>query len=370
MKARSHDNIGNIMKDKSEQSVPVNSTNKGLISALPSKVDMHQYAWNVINFTTVAAATSMSIVAVQSPIKTVLLSLTKNGAVLPSYTGGALGLVRVMYAGTSASLSGSAARTVYVTGAKNGKPVEEISEPNKKQGTSGISGAKVGYVMSVTVGDIVVTQIPESLSQLRKINGLLPVDFNWKTPKNAKALMTGGFAPRFMSGMVNLSCLCLLEDEVSQRLPIANGKAKHFAAGAVSGMTAAFFTYPLTSFKDYVLVQAKVEKGILVNKSSFAVAKEMMQAVRNQPKQTMMSFFKGAVKQMPLRMGLTGAIFSIVSGVGETLGTEPLKNVVPERLQPSKATGGQGFFTPVKAIEAAPVEVKVSQESNSNIKPK
>ncbi|TAL59982.1 MAG: hypothetical protein EPN84_10260 [Legionella sp.] len=325
------------MKEKNENHIPEVATNKnGRQLSLPSWNEVHKMVWNAANFTTVAAATSASIVAVQNPVKTVLLSLTKNGALMPSYNGGVLGVARVLYAGTTASLSGSAARTVYVTTAKNNRPIDEVADAQNSGSKikKSVPEAQVGYVVCATLGDIAVTQIPESLSSLKKVPGLLPAQFKWRTLNNASQLMTGGFAPRFAAGMVNFSCLCVVEQEVSNRLPIKNNKTKHFAAGAISGMTAAFCAYPFTVFKDYTLVQARVENGKLINKGTISVAKEMTQTLRANPKQVTCSFFKNAAKQMPLRMGLTGLIFSIVSGVGETLGNEPLKNVVPKSIQP------------------------------------
>jgi len=298
------------MKSKNENpTAKGNETqnNKNPLIPMSSRNEAHQVVWNALNFTTVALATSASIVAVQSPMKTLLLNVTKNGALMPGYTGGTMGLVRALYAGTSASLSGSAVRTVYVTGAKNNKPVEEITDGQVKEHKVGkvSTEAKLGYVVTATLGDIAVTQIPESISQLKKIPGLLPADFKWRTPHNARQLMAGGFAPRFMAGMVNFSCLCLVEDEVSRRIPIQNAKTKHFVAGAVSGMTAALFSYPFAVFKDYTLVQTQVNNGLLKNKSSIAVMKEMIQTVRSAPVQSTISFFKNAAKQMPMRMALT-----------------------------------------------------------------
>lgn len=343
------------MKDKNENHIPeVAATSSGRQLSVPSRNEVHQIIWNTANFTTIAAITSASIVAVQSPIKTVLLNTTKHGTLIPTYSGGILGLVRLLYAGTSASLSGSAMRTVYVTGAKNNRPVEDVSD-KKWVSKKTVPEAQVGYVVCAALGDIAVTQIPESLSQLKKVPGLLPPGFKWRTLNNASQLMMGGFAPRFAAGMVNFSCLCVVEQEVSQRLPIKDNKSKHFVAGAVSGMTAAFCSYPFSAFKDYTLVQARVADGRLVNKGTIAVMKEMVQAVYAQPRQVSSAFFKNAAKQLPLRMGLTGVIFSIVAGVGETLGNEPLKKVIPENYQP-KALTTQGLFAQPTVVAA--VEVK------------
>lgn len=334
-----------------------------------SSQELHQISWNTLNFTTVAAATSAGIVAVQSPTKTLLVNLTKNGSFMPSFSGGALAFFRALYAGTSASLSSSAARTIYVTGAKSNKPIELASEEElvKETGKKEFSKAKLGYIMSAAFGDLLVTQIPESLSTLKKVPGLIPPTFKWYTLNNAYQLMTGGFTARYVSGMVNFSSLCLLEGHIANCLPFENGKTKHFLAGALSGSTAAFFSYPFSVFKDYTIVQATITNGQLANKSTLSIIKDMTHAFQSNPKQVMGSFFLNAVKQMPIRMGLTGMIFSIVSGVSETLGPEPLKSVVPERFQPSVAK--KGFFGGStqrdKIAEATPTkEAEIPSGSN------
>lgn len=337
---------------------------------LPSSQQVHQYAWQLSNFTTVAFATSASIVAVQSPIKTFLLNLSKNGTMIPPYQGGVLGFFRTLYAGTSASLSGSAVRTAYVTGAKNSKPIEEVKfkeegmlkEENSNQQ---LSRAKLGYVMSMAFGDILVTQIPESLSQLKKVPGLLPVDFKWKNYHNVTRLMLGGFTPRYCSGLINFASLCLLEEEFAKRLPTQNREMAHFYAGALSGMTAAFFSYPFTSFKDYLLVRATVQNGYLYNANAFTVGKDLFNVFSQAPKNAVKSVCTNAAKQLPLRMGLTGVIFALVSGVGATLGSEPLKEVVPEKYQPLSITDApQSFFSTATSSSEKVEFVPTNDSSN------
>jgi hypothetical protein len=337
-----------------------------------SSDEMREMGWTGANFITVAAVTSAGIVAVQSPIKTVLANLSKNGTFIPPYKGGIYGLVRVLYAGTSASLSGSAVRTAYVTSTKNSKPTELVADGMVREEAmvreegirDKVSGAKLQYVMSATLGELLVTQVSESLSTLKKVQGLIPKDFNWKTPHNFSQLMTGGIVPRFASGMVNFSCLCLLEDKISRALPIESDKIRHASAGAVSGATAAIVGYPFSSFKDYVLVRATVTTdGKLVNMSPTSVLKEMATLLRDNPKQAFRTFASSAAKQMPMKAGMTATIYSIVSGVGETLGKEPLDAIVSKR--PAKSST-HGFFSGSSTTSATTKEALDTLESGKS----
>lgn len=52
----------------------------------------YRYLWNTLNFTTIALTTSAAVVAVQSPIRTLLVNFAKTNVLIPSYRGGMLGL--------------------------------------------------------------------------------------------------------------------------------------------------------------------------------------------------------------------------------------------------------------------------------------
>lgn len=304
---------------------------------MPSTEQMHQQAWNGSNFAVVALLTSLSIVSVQSPIKTMLVNLTKNGCAIPVYQGGIFGFARAMYAGTSASISGSVIRTGYVTGAKGGsRPVEEGIMKDEAREDGKKYAASYGYVMAMALGDVLVTQIPESLSTLKKIPNFLPKGFTWKTAVNAKELMLGGFGPRYASGMVNFGALCVLEERIAQGLPIQNHNAAHFTAGMLSGMAAAVVSYPFTAFKDYTLVKSTITpEGNLKSASSLKLTQELFYAFMSSPQASAKAFGEMFLKQAPLRMGLTGVIFALVAGVGEVVGPEPLTRVVSEDYRPT-----------------------------------
>ncbi|WP_051555061.1 hypothetical protein [Legionella fairfieldensis] len=305
---------------------------------IPSSRTLYTWTWNVLNFTTVAGLTSAAILTIQSPIKTILLNFTKNGAFIPSFTGGTLAFFRAIYAGTTPALSGSLLRTAYVTGIKNDKVTEETNEEKSK------GAAKINpiYIAFVSLGNVLITQIPNSLYQLKqleqlgKLDGHISNGFKWHTLYNVSRLMSGGFAVRYVAGLVDFTSLFLVEEDIAKKLPFENKKTNHFVAGALSGMIASFFSSPLTMFYDYTLIHAKVINGKLINKSAFSILKEIKQEFINNPKLATRLSATNIKKQLPVRMGLTAGIFSIVAGMGEVLGNEPLKKMVPEKFQPSQ----------------------------------
>lgn len=298
-----------------------------------------QLAWDAANFLTTTGITCLSIVAIQSPFKTILTSVMKNGTFLPPVNGGIASVCQVLYRGTSKSITGSAIRTSYIEGAKEAKPKDDASLK------------KAGYVLSISLGELVVTQVTESLSTLEKAD-IVPKNFNWKTSHNFTNLMKCGFTPRYMSAMVNLGSLCVLSQNIAQIMPIQDKKLSSALGGAASGMIAGVGSYPFAALKDYILVQTSVKNGKLVTVNEFNLVKEMLGMLKENPKLAMKKFGATAAKQLPMRMALTALIFTIVSGLSETLGSEPLKAVAPE-LQPKQPANRLGFFT--KPMEATQV---------------
>ncbi|MBL7480631.1 hypothetical protein [Legionella bononiensis] len=346
------------------------SNSKPTFSFLPPAQMMYQKSWDLANFTTVAFFTSASIVATQGPIKAMLLSQAKNGTLIPPFSGGVFGLLGALYRGTSASLSGSAVRTAYVTGAKGSKPIEEgliREEGFTKEEKALVEESKpskltnLAHVMSLAAGEVVITQIPESLSQLKKVPGLLPDDFKWKTIHNSSRLLAGGFTPRYASGVINFASLCLLEDQIAKKLPIHDERMLHFTAGALSGVFAAGLTFPLAAFKDALAVRSTVVDGKLYNKSAFSLVKEFYFSFNEDPKLVLKDFGKSAAKQLPLRMGLTAVIFSLVAGIGKVMGPEPLESVVPKKYQPKSV-----FDTPQSFFSSAKTDSRVVDSEPTN----
>ncbi|CEG58437.1 hypothetical protein [Legionella fallonii] len=311
-------------------------------------------AWDCANLATVTFLTSTSIAALQSPFKAWILNLSKDGSFSSAYKGGVFGFVRAAYSGYTASLSSSAIRSAYVTGAKNNRPVELMTEGMAKEENlvvkdeglkKALFRAKMGYVTVAALGEIFVTQIPESLSLLRKIPRLLPPNFKWYTLNNAYQLMSGGFMARYLSGVVSFTSLCIIEDQIAEALPIKDKKTKHFMAGALSGAIAATCSYPFAAFKDYTLVRATVNNGKLVNKKATSIIVDMTKQFWTSPKEVANSVVIHALKQLPLRIALVAGIFGTVGFVNETCGPAPLDEVIPERFRPSSTRNQNCFFS-------------------------
>ena len=304
---------------------------------------MSCFLWNTLNFTTVAAATSAGIVAIQSPIRTILLNLSAHGSLpMTPYRGGILGLVRVYYAGTHASLSGSTIRTAYVCGTKKNQKDEILA----KEEAVAESRPSMNFVMAAAFGDVAVTQIPSSLSDYRKL-GIISGNFKWLTTHNVFQLMKGGLAGKYSSSMINFTSLCVVEKEYAQRISFEDPKVTHFISGAFSGMTAAALSYPFAAFIDFNAVKTRIEEGQLVNHSELKSVHSLMVSFVADPKKSTAAFLIQAAKQMPFRMSLTGSVFSIVAGVGEALGTEPLRRVIPEKYVPYP----HRFFSPLAVCQ-------------------
>jgi len=367
--------------------------NPGVITAEPAAEDKKTwsveqgYVWRAANFGTVALATTTCILAVQSPAKTLLVNLLNNKGMVPVSNAGLFGVAKLLYAGTGAAFGGSAIRTLWVSAAKDGaKPIEGalareeafvreafagdeiltesrplseegrlVAEVVTKEAAVEDKFARGKRVVYMSLGEILLTNFSESLSTLRK-TGVLPQGFKPYTMHNASKLIAGGFLPRFGAGLINMASLCILEERIADRMSfIQDEGGKHFTSGVLSGMTGALCSYPFSLFKDYVQVQTTVKDGNLYNKGAFTAAKELFATFKGDPRSSLRDFGKMSVKQLPIRLGLTGLIFGIIGGVGATLGDEPLRSVVPEKFQPPTRAGSRdGFFSqPPRTTPAA-----------------
>ncbi len=311
--------------------------------------------------------TSGAVVAWQSPLKTLMLNFSKDGSFISASKAGVYGFVR----GFWAAYTGSTMRSAYVIGAKNNRPIESMTESTIKEESivkeegmkTGAFRTKMGYVMSAALGEIIVTQIPESLSSLKKVSGLLPPDFKWYTPYNLYQLMSAGFVPRYCAGLVNFASLCIVEDQIAQSLSIENKKVKHFTAGALSGVIAATGSFPFAAFKDYALVQATVNNGRLVNPRATNLLVDMAKQFWANPGEVAKVVAKNTVMQWSLRSLLVAGTFGTIALVEEILGSESLNKVVPEGFRPSSADNRQRFFSkpsPSVVIE----EVEATKETS------
>jgi len=321
-----------------------------------------QYAWRAANFTVVAGSTTLCILAVQSPMKTVLVNLSRQCPIMPISNAGIFGVAKLLYAGTLSMLGGSFLRTSWNSVARESSKVTDgtfakegstIAEGNEsafgllaKEAALEDKIARGQSIIAMTFGEMLLTNYSESLSTLRKVPDLLPADFRPGTMHNASRLIAGGFAPRFCSGLINMTSLCILEEKLaSMMLSIEDDGSRHFASGALSGMTGAFFSYPFALFKDYVQVKSTVKGDKLYNKGAFTAAKELYATFQVDPLNSLKNFGIMSAKQLPLRLFLTGTIFGIIGGVGGRLGSEPLSAVVPVEFQPpSPGRARVGFF--------------------------
>jgi hypothetical protein len=331
---------------------------KRVLSLMPCKVEpptplpqstpspsYYRALWDAANFITVALATSTAVVCVQSPIKTMITSLSKSNVLFPAYQGGLLGCVRMLYTGTQATLGSSSLRVAYATGTKTNKgdSKEEVVQAERY--------ARAAYVALAALGELLLIQIPSSLADYRKIN-IIPTGFKWWTPYNVVQLIKGNFAIKYGSSLVSCYSLCIIEPKYADYFYFTTPTMTRFLSGACSGMTAALLNYPLAVFVDYTQVRTVVKDGKLVNKGPLNSFKDLNRLFGVDPKASLFSFVFNAGKQIPLRVVSSAAVFSMISGIGNALGQEPLQTIVPERYIPSPGRHPSTFF---KNIPDSPV---------------
>jgi hypothetical protein len=306
-------------------------------------------SWNITNLGLITTVSTAMVLSIQMPFKTLLLNLMKYNVVIPPvspYTGGLLSIFKAYYAGTQASLTSATARNLYVNSNRNGKPSENTtSEEMNEKSVLAKPNVKPITIAAGALADVVLTQVPESLSQLRKIPGLIPAHFKWYTPYNFAALFANGIMARYSASVISYSAMLQFENKIANRLPIKNQTTNHGVAGALSGMGAAIFSYPFSVFKDYLLMQTTItNERRLVNKGSLNTLKELGQRFTGNPKQAIEQFAKLAKTQLPLKTLLSGAIFATITATEQALGPEPLAKIIPKPISSFTKNHPSCFF--------------------------
>ena len=342
-----------------------------------------------------SALTCLGVVAVASPLKTLTLRYMGSSKASPPPGPIAEGLVQrttALYAGTRADLNTQAIRSGYIHATKDTKSPsgsEKISEKSPEsiaettttdtdiktasvvvtdQKKKQLVSFPLPYVAFVAAGDIALTQIPESKSTLQKRANFLPPGFKFSGWANHYQLLKAGIEPRYSAAMINFEAISVVSSIIQEKLPF-EGKKKSFIAGAISGASAAVITYPLTTLKDYVLLQATLVNGKLHIPSSFHVAKGLINIVLANPTIAIKAFGKAATKQAPTRIAMTATVFSIVNGVGDILGNDPLGDLLGSKSsykasQRTTLFGGTSQASPC-CIEKAPDDEAVSSNDKT-----
>lgn len=317
--------------------------------------DAKQTAYKAGNFCLTAFVTSAAIVAFQGPMRFFTLNKMKTGNFIPPELSSApcLAIVNSAYRGTTASMTGSTARAAYVTNSKkmvgSNEAVaegasEELVEHNVANQKKNFAG-QLTTVMGLSAGEILLTQVPETLSQLKKL-ATLPESFKWNSSlHNFKKLAVTGAGARYASCFINFSALCLVEDAFAKRLPIEHKPMKHFCAGVLSGMTAATFSMPVSYYRDYALTRVTYTDGMLNTVSSLQIYKDFSGYLRQQGwKKVLKAAGQEFLKQAPVRLATTAGIFGIVSVMNEILGSDPIEKIATQ-AEPWITRGRNFFFS-------------------------
>ena len=335
-------------------------------SYVPLAETLAYRGWQAVNWLTVISATSLAVALVQSPLNSLMMNFIKHGKAIPPSVqiySGKLAIVHGLYAGLGANFAGSSARTAYVASVKKNNFLENDEQASLENGAdkAEVMAAShtpskdffrdVGYVALISLGDVLVTQLPETKAQLIKAQ-VIDSGFNTRTFHNVYKMGALGFYARFSGGMINFSALCIVEEFYANLLPGDNYRANHFISGAASGMTAALFSYPCSYYRDYLISKTSVTDGKLQAPSTLNLASSALTHIKTVGLgATLQQVASEFAVQAPLRLGRTSATFALVSGIGHLLGEEPLAFALSKRSDFICSWNRFRFFTQLGATE-------------------
>jgi hypothetical protein len=336
-----------IKKKKEEQTIQSYAEIKAVEQSTEFKIN--PTVWGITNLIMTPLVACGAITLAQSPVKTISLNLIKNKSAFPSMSNKYKGfsfifhVINSLYRGTQSSLAGGLARTAYNTSArKRNENIEEQQAYKNKLVNLYLYLA----IVSAAFGEVLITGPFQNAANLKKVQGIIPAGFKWFDKHNLLKLTISGIAPRLLTSTVNFASIFIIEEKVAKLLcgTVKNDNLNHVLSGALSGACAATFSYLPAIFEDHRLLKTKVNNGRLINKNSFVLMQELFKEIQNDPKGSFKNFAKDVPTQLGLRVILTAMIFSILSGVTNSLGDEPLKKMIPEKYHPIKQTQ-QGFFS-------------------------
>lgn len=288
----------------------------GVYNYIPTMDCLSTVAWQAANFMTTAGITSVAVTMVQSPLESLRANWTNTQRIFPACAG--LALVRFLYTGLAPGLASSGVRTAYITTAKNTEPSVERDAVEKRA-----VWKRAGYVVMVALGEVAITQIPETKKDLLKF-GVVPWNFCWQGAHNRFKLVKLGCGARVATMSTNFFSLCMGEEYGAL---ISSGGCA--AAGALSGMAAALLSHPFIYYRSVILKQVVIKADQLEAPSLKEVLAEAKARVKREgPLLTVKKLTKDFASDLkvnaPLRMASTALTFVVLSGVSQKLGAYPL----------------------------------------------
>lgn len=363
---------------------------------VPTPDTAPNYIWRGANFITVLGTTSLLVSGVRSLTEGILAEITKPGS-LPPLSSGVSSVGAALFRGWWQMLGGTSVRSVYVSGTKNQHrslesehgSEESCDRGNKPLRPRGIK-AQIAYAGLAALGDTMVTQVPDNITTLRKLNAIDPrrfpglfaglrglaygVKFQLLTPEtftdkrqvlqairaradlpivcsNYWELARAALFAKYGAGVVNFFALCQLESQIANRIPMDEGVGKHLIAGGSSGILGAIASSPLSALRDKILQGCEVTE---VKKTSYSIQVirfpgvctfvasniQYVQAVGIAQACKEQAWY--IVKRMPISALRSMGIFAVVAGVQEQMGSEPLQKL---RQVASNYSQDSGFFS-------------------------
>lgn len=309
-------------------------------SYTPKSQSLMPTPMEVANFSFTIVTTSALIALVHSPINTLLMNQIKTGKFIATDTHTSMSrliFIRQFYTGFASCFAGVGTRTTYMSGAKKVDQQNKNSHDVDSSTTAVRPEREEHYIKKVvtsiaslslmSLGEVVVTQIPEVLSTLRKAE-VINSDFKWYIPRYFVPLATASSGARFAFSFINFFSLCEIEQLYANSLAIQNHTLRHFSAGMLSGITAAIISYPFAHYRDYYLSKMRVEGVQLISPGIVALWREHQVYTQKVGfhavlKTTLSDFYYVA----PLRALRAGTRFGLIAGVSSFLGDKPCEHL-------------------------------------------
>jgi len=296
---------------------------------------LKQVALKVGDIFIVVGITSGMLTALNHPIGSVMFNYIQEG----KFLGGPWGYAafRALYHGALPSAVAGAGRQGYFFATKQitaqsemRSSEKEIKDTEKKGGLA----QKLPGVALIAAGDVIVSQIPETIGKLAQ-SGISKEQYHWRSPANLLTLTKLGIVARYSRGMVNFTALCIATDFFAKRVPGNNEVIKQLSGGMISGLLGTGVSFPFGLYSDYLITKVKATEGKLVAPKASKVIVDVVEQALTMNSQEKQKLARAVAVQAGLRALRNGVTFAVIAGVSAALGSEPLTTLFNNQYTPA-----------------------------------
>ncbi|WP_028387916.1 hypothetical protein [Legionella fairfieldensis] len=243
------------------------------------------------------------------------------------------GLFRSMYRGFLPHAIAGQQRGVVTVTAKQTNSNREVANEGSGEKELPVKQRWLGTFL-FSQADLLLANALNSKSKMES-TGIIPkTNFKWFLTHYLK-LTSLTWGSRSIAGFINFAAIGFVGDYISSFYKFNNDFYNKLLGGATAGAITTFFTTIPNSYADKKILASKMENGRLLTTTSFSMFQSIKSHVTNTGvKEALLTFIKvNYLKESLVRCPQAALTFSIIFGLDNLIGPEPLKKIWPGKIE-------------------------------------